>query len=140
MNVPEILQSRLVHNNILYAGCEGQVVLLSNDRTIAPFELVKVSKNITFLENLDFTSVYNFGSDAFVDAWCTDSFDPRPEVELGFSEPVLITAMISGGRIESNSVAGSASYVTQFTLESIPPDDLSVFVPNMVEESDQPKV
>lgn len=99
-----------------------------------------MSRNVTFLENLDFTSVYNFGNDAFVDTWCTDSFDPRPQVQLGFTEPVLITVMISGGRIESNSVVGSASYVTQFTMESIPPDDLSIFIPYTLEDSDQPKV
>ena len=100
-------------------GCGGREVLLSIDRTIAPFDLVSVSNNVSEPPNLDYTAVYNFGYDAFLDSWCTDNNDRNPVVELGFTEPLLITALISGGRIESNSIPGkrSESYVTEFTLE-----------------------
>ena len=125
---------------LLYcAGCSGEVVLLSNNRTIAPFELVEVSGNISFLDTLGFTSVYNFGNDEFLDSWCTSNLDPKRQVLLGFTEPILITAMISGGRIESDSAPRSASYVTRFQMESIPPNNLSIWKSYAMEFS-EPKV
>ena len=70
----------------------------------------------------DAAKVYNFGvrdDDVTIDTWCTDNDDPDPYVELGFTSSVLITAMISGGRIGFTTVSLSLGtfYVTNFTLE-----------------------
>ena len=121
-------------------GCNGAEILLSANRSIAPFELVRVSKNVTQPENLDYTRVYNFGYDQFLDAWCSDNYDPMPEVELGFSTPVVITGIISGGRIESSTSEGSSSYVSRFTLQYVPIDKPSTWIFYTTEDFRGPKV
>ena len=94
-------------------------MLLSQNRTLAPFELIQVSKELP--GPIEATKVYNFGENARIDTWCTDNNDPDPHVELGFTSPVLITAMISGGRIGltifNSSLSLGTFYVTNFTLE-----------------------
>ena len=87
--------------------------------------MVNVSNSVPDPPTLNHTSIYNFGFDRFLDSWCTDTNDNEQRVALGFTESILITMLISSGRIESTTIPGfpSESYVTKFALEYSPTAD-----------------
>ena len=70
------------------------------------------------------TDVYNFGYErsSSIDTWCTFTSDPDPYVDMTLTSPVLITQILSSGRTS----VSSSFYVTNFTLEYSPPNDISI--------------
>ena len=108
-------------------GCGNGEVNLSNNRTLAPLDMVQASKS---LDNIGASATRIYSSGA---TWCTDNNDPNPYIDLQFTSPVLISMMLSRGSIGTRLNTGiipSCSlrmfHVTNFTLEYSTPDNLSV--------------
>ena len=70
------------------------------------------------------TDVYNFGYEGSggIDTWCTSTSDPDSYVDMALRSPVLITQILSSG----SSSGSSSYYVTNFTLEYSPPNNITV--------------
>lgn len=99
-----------------HAGCRDGPWLLSQNRTLAPLAMIDASSDsVTSKSN-----VYNFGYDgSSIITWCTWSSDTNIHVELGFTSTILITSVISSGRISHSTLTDSLGmfYVSNFTLE-----------------------
>ena len=107
---------------IICSGCGSGEVILSNNRTLAPPEMVQASNSLV---GGDATDVYGSGTSL----WCTDNNDPDPYIDLQFISPVLISRMLTRGftrlRIFT-SCSIRRYYVTNFTLEYSPLDNSSL--------------
>ena len=93
-------------------GCEGGEILFSDNRTLAPVELVQASHD---LDGREAKRIYDY-----FETWCTDSDDSDPYIDMEFTEPILITMMISSGTILNSMSRLRMFYVTNFTLEYSP--------------------
>ena len=117
-------------------------MLLSRNRTLAPLSMVTVSNDDIIGRSDTAHDIYNFGYDGVsIYTWCTDTNDVDPYVEMGFSSPVLITAMLSSGRISHSTITNSLGmfYVSNFTLEYSPLNNSSLLAFYRTESGD-PKV
>ena len=95
-------------------------MVLSNNRTLAPLDMVQTSES---LEGGEAENVYSSGTST----WCTDDRDPDPYIDLQFTSPVLISRMLTRGYTWlSPGCSLLRYYVTNFTLEHSPPDNSSV--------------
>ena len=104
-------------------GCGNGETLFSDDRTLAPPEMVQASRSLESIGAMA-ANVYSSGTAT----WCTDNNDPDPYVDLQFTSPVLITMMLtrgSTGLLSSCLFSRSRYYVTNFTLEYSPLDNSS---------------
>ena len=116
--------------------CEdtGGERLISQNRSLAPLSLVEASGQVSSGPK---EYVYNFayaGSEE--STWCLFETNPERYIVLGFTSPVLITALLSSGR----SSALYVYYVTNFTLEyALTPGDSANFM-YYLDESNSPKV
>ena len=111
------------------------MVLLSNNRTLAPLELVQASSSIEASATRIYDSIFT---------WCTTDSDPDPYIDLQFTSPILISMMISTGTILINQILRlrlEVYYITNFTLEYSPPDSSSMLkYYTSTDESATPKV
>ena len=120
----------LCHNHVndecMNLGCGSGEVLLTDNRTLAPPDLVEASNS---LDNIGAgaTNIYNINSGA---TWCTDNSDHDPYIDMQFTSPVLISTMLSRGSTLLSINAFSCSlrmyHVTNFTLEYSLPDNSSM--------------
>ena len=118
-------QIALSQINDVRSGCRNGEVVLSNNRTLAPLDMVQASNS---LEGGEAENVYSSGTST----WCTSSRDPNPYIDLQFTSPVLISRMLTRGftrlRIGSGTTTFSIKryYVTNFTLEYSSLDNSSI--------------
>lgn len=121
---------------MLLIDCEdtGGERLISRNRSLAPLSLVEASGQVSTLPK---ENVYNFAhAGSGVSSWCVSENNPERYIVLGFTSPVLITALLSSGR----SSALYVYYVTNFTLEyALTPGDSANFT-YYLDESNSPKV
>ena len=113
-------------------GCGNGEVLLSNNRTLAPLDMIQASNSLEGGEDIivaDATDVYSSGTST----WCTDNRDRDPYIDLQFTSPVLISRMLTRGytwlrpaTLSRPTCSLRRYYVTNFTLEHSPPDNSSV--------------
>lgn len=112
---------------IVCSGCGSGEVILSNNRTLAPPEMVQASNSLEGGGDIivaDATDVYGSGTSS----WCTDNNDPDPYIDLQFTSPVLISRMLTRGFTRLRIVISCSIrryYVTNFTLEYSPLDNSS---------------
>ena len=86
-------------------------------------------------------NIYNFGYHAdTLEAWCTFNTRPGRYIIVGFTAPVLLTAMISSGFIDERFSTVSLYYVTNFTLEYAPSLNDSANFTYYLDEYNSPKV
>ncbi len=100
-------------------------MLLSNNRTLAPLDMIQASNSLEDIITADATDVYSSGTTT----WCTDNRDNDPYIDLQFTSPVLISRMLTRGYTRLRVIITCSIrryYVTNFTLEYSPPDNSSV--------------
>lgn len=97
-------------------------MLVSNNRTLAPLELVQASNSLDRIQ-ASATRIYDS-----ILTWCTDNDDPDPYIDLQFTSPILISMMMSTGTIlpDGRRPRLGVYYITTFTLEYSPPDSSSM--------------
>ncbi len=100
------------------------MVLLSNNRTLAPLDLIRASYSLEGIQT-SARRIYNS-----ILTWCTDDDDPNPYIDLQFTSPILVTMMVSTGSTILNPARRrprlGVYFITNFTLEYSPPDDSSM--------------
>ena len=129
--------SDFIHASCFFSECrEGSETAISLPTTLGSF--VDPGLNTaTSQETSDTARDFTNGDYSFqFEVWCAGSDDTSPSVTVFFSSPVLVTALLSGGR---NTQAGSLYYVNNFTLEFYN-DALDDFMYYNGSECDGPKV